>query len=181
MNEVLLRVLDEIEDQTDISEEESIRLNRLCKMLHELESLFEGSEVSDPSTYRRPSINLTLFPSQTSVGREVPIWFKFVFLSELLEASMVCALSCLYRVLRCANFVNVLSLRLISSSSSIMAISSISRLKRLSDLSAHSSLTRLCGIETSRRFSRDTLPSHPRRKMTSLHLSDTPIHFVYVL
>ncbi|GAA5977789.1 hypothetical protein JCM11641_006073 [Rhodosporidiobolus odoratus] len=68
VNEVLLRVLDEIEDQTDISEEESIRLNALCKMLHELESLFEGSE--------------------TSVGREVPIWFKFVFLSELLEASM---------------------------------------------------------------------------------------------
>ncbi|GAA5901340.1 hypothetical protein JCM5296_006764 [Sporobolomyces johnsonii] len=69
VNEVLLRVLDEIEDQTDISEEESIRLNKLCKMLHELESLFEGGE-------------------QTSVGREVPVWFKFVFLSELLEASM---------------------------------------------------------------------------------------------
>ncbi|GAA5897511.1 hypothetical protein JCM6882_003504 [Rhodosporidiobolus microsporus] len=68
INEVLLRVLDEIEDQADISEEESIRLNALCKMLHELESLFEGSE--------------------TSVGREVPVWFKFVFLSELLEASM---------------------------------------------------------------------------------------------
>ncbi|GAA5943718.1 uncharacterized protein JCM15063_005814 [Sporobolomyces koalae] len=68
VNEVLLRVLDEIEDQTDISEEESIRLNRLCKMLHELESLFDDSH--------------------TSVGREVPIWFKFVFLSELLEASM---------------------------------------------------------------------------------------------
>ncbi|GAA5945607.1 hypothetical protein JCM1841_003914, partial [Sporobolomyces salmonicolor] len=69
VNEVLLRVLDEIEDQTDISEEESIRLNKLCKMLHELEGLFEGGE-------------------QTSVGREVPVWFKFVFLSELLEASM---------------------------------------------------------------------------------------------
>ncbi|GAA6011922.1 hypothetical protein JCM10207_003430 [Rhodosporidiobolus poonsookiae] len=68
VNEVLLRVLDEIEDQADISEEESIRLNKLCKMLHELETLFEGSE--------------------TSVGREVPVWFKFVFLSELLEASM---------------------------------------------------------------------------------------------
>jgi len=51
VNEVLLRVLDEIEDQTDISEEESIRLNRLCKMLHELESLFEGSEVSSFALY----------------------------------------------------------------------------------------------------------------------------------
>ncbi|GAA5824155.1 hypothetical protein JCM11251_001543 [Rhodosporidiobolus azoricus] len=68
INEVLLRILDEIEDQADISEEESIRLNALCKMLHELESLFEGSE--------------------TSIGSEVPVWFKFVFLSELLEASM---------------------------------------------------------------------------------------------
>lgn len=46
VNEVLLRVLDEIEDQTDISEAESVRLNKLCKMLHELESLFDGSEVS---------------------------------------------------------------------------------------------------------------------------------------
>ncbi|BGP48144.1 ribosome bioproteinsis protein ytm1 [Rhodotorula kratochvilovae] len=68
INEVLLRVLDEIEEQTDISEEESIRLNKLCKMLHELESLFDGSE--------------------TSIGRESPSWYKFVFLSELLEASM---------------------------------------------------------------------------------------------
>lgn len=46
VNEVLLRVLDEIEDQTDISEAESVRLNKLCKMLHELESLFDGSDVS---------------------------------------------------------------------------------------------------------------------------------------
>ncbi|BGP24613.1 ribosome bioproteinsis protein ytm1 [Rhodotorula toruloides] len=68
VNEVLLRVLDEIEDQTDISEAESVRLNKLCKMLHELESLFDGSE--------------------TTAGREVPVWYKFCFLSELLEASM---------------------------------------------------------------------------------------------
>ncbi|GAA5981725.1 hypothetical protein JCM10908_004578 [Rhodotorula pacifica] len=68
VNEVLLRVLDEIEEQTDISEEESIRLNKLSKMLHDLEGLFDGSE--------------------TNVGREVPIWYKFSFLSELLEASM---------------------------------------------------------------------------------------------
>lgn len=45
VNEVLLRVLDEIEEQTDISEEESIRLNKLSKMLHDLEGLFDGSEV----------------------------------------------------------------------------------------------------------------------------------------
>ncbi|SGY44307.1 BQ5605_C001g00140 [Microbotryum silenes-dioicae] len=68
VNDVLLRVLDEIEGQLDISEEESIRLNKLCKMLHGLEDLFDEGV--------------------TSVGREVPVWFKFVFLSELLEASM---------------------------------------------------------------------------------------------
>lgn len=71
VNDVLQRVLDDIEDQVDISEDESIRLNRLCKELHELERLFDGTS------------------SSTSVGREVPVWFKFVFLSELLEASMV--------------------------------------------------------------------------------------------
>ncbi|SCZ98567.1 BZ3500_MvSof-1268-A1-R1_Chr3-1g05468 [Microbotryum saponariae] len=68
VNDVLLRVLDEIEGQLDISEEESTRLNKLCKMLHGLEDLFDEGV--------------------TSVGREVPVWFKFVFLSELLEASM---------------------------------------------------------------------------------------------
>lgn len=44
VNAVLLRVLVEIENQEDISEESSLRLNDLCKMLHELESLF----VEDP-------------------------------------------------------------------------------------------------------------------------------------
>lgn len=39
-NEVLERVLLEIEEQSDISEEESIRLNKLCKILHGLEDLF---------------------------------------------------------------------------------------------------------------------------------------------
>ncbi|KAI5474237.1 centromere/kinetochore protein ZW10 [Pseudohyphozyma bogoriensis] len=68
INDVLERVLNEIEDQADISEVESIRLNKLCKVLHGLESLFVEGE--------------------SSVGREVPIWFKFIFLSELLEASM---------------------------------------------------------------------------------------------
>lgn len=47
VNAVLLRVLVEIENQEDISEEASHRLNDLCKMMHELEGLFmEGEEVS---------------------------------------------------------------------------------------------------------------------------------------
>lgn len=46
VNAVLLRVLVEIENQEDISEEASHRLNDLCKMLHELEGLFmDGEEV----------------------------------------------------------------------------------------------------------------------------------------
>jgi hypothetical protein len=45
VNEVLQRILDEIMDQLDISEEESIRLNKLCKSLHGLEELFESDMV----------------------------------------------------------------------------------------------------------------------------------------
>lgn len=52
VNAVLLRVLVEIENQEDISEESSLRLNDLCKMLHELESLFveESATLDDVST-----------------------------------------------------------------------------------------------------------------------------------
>lgn len=47
VNSVLYRVLNEIEDQVDISEEESIKLNVLCKILHGLEGIFlEGEVVS---------------------------------------------------------------------------------------------------------------------------------------
>lgn len=89
MNEVLLRVLDEIETMDDISERESVRLNELCTMLHGLESLFEESGVRSALSRSLSFTSTDLFRSQTSVGREVPVWFKFVFLSELLEASMV--------------------------------------------------------------------------------------------
>lgn len=46
VNSVLTRVLTEIEDQSDISEQESIRLNSLCKILHGLEKLFMLDEKS---------------------------------------------------------------------------------------------------------------------------------------
>jgi hypothetical protein len=46
VNAVLTRVLTEIEEQSDISEEESIRLNQLCKILHGLEDLFMVGEES---------------------------------------------------------------------------------------------------------------------------------------
>jgi hypothetical protein len=40
VNDVLSRVLEEIEGQEDISEEESRRLNQLSKGMHSLENLF---------------------------------------------------------------------------------------------------------------------------------------------
>lgn len=67
INEVLLRVLDEIEEQTDISEDESIRLNKLCKMLHNLESLFDGSEVRRDSL--SPPLDLSSRVSLTTLSR----------------------------------------------------------------------------------------------------------------
>lgn len=52
VNAALLRVLVEIENQEDISEESSHRLNDLCKMLHELETLFmDGEQVSASPIY----------------------------------------------------------------------------------------------------------------------------------
>jgi hypothetical protein len=46
VNGVLLRVLVDIENQEDISEEASHRLNELCQMLHDAEKLFmDGEEV----------------------------------------------------------------------------------------------------------------------------------------
>lgn len=44
INDVLSRILDEIEDQNDIGEEESRQLNALCKILHGLDSLFAGPD-----------------------------------------------------------------------------------------------------------------------------------------
>ncbi|KAH9815574.1 Centromere/kinetochore Zw10-domain-containing protein [Melampsora americana] len=67
---ILERILREIEAQPDISEIESQRLNVLCKSLHGLSNLFSDD------------------PQETSFARYVPSWFKFCFLSELLEASM---------------------------------------------------------------------------------------------
>lgn len=49
VNAVLLRVLVDIENQQDISEEASHRLNELCQMLHDVEKLFmDGEDVSTP-------------------------------------------------------------------------------------------------------------------------------------
>lgn len=69
VNGVLARVLEEIEDQDDISEEDSKRLNRLCKMLHGLDALFvDGesvrfghpeSQIAGPTDSHRPPSRFT--------------------------------------------------------------------------------------------------------------------------
>jgi hypothetical protein len=53
VNAVLLRILVDIENQEDISEEASHRLMDLCNMLHDVENLFmDEDEVSLLHWYR---------------------------------------------------------------------------------------------------------------------------------
>ena len=87
VNAVLLRVLVDIENREDISEEASHRLNELCQMLHDVEKLFmEDEEVGCSLPKMEVKLTKTV---QSTVALHVPVWFKFKFLSELLEASMV--------------------------------------------------------------------------------------------
>jgi len=69
---VLQRILNEIEEQADIEESDSKQLNTICKSLHSLIDLFNLQPDFDPA----------------DIYRYLPSWFKFCFLSELLEASM---------------------------------------------------------------------------------------------
>jgi len=81
VNGVFARVLDDIGSQDDISEEESKRLNVLCRELHSLQTLFV------PPHYSHAAKSEEDVPP-TTIGDHAPLWFKFVYLSELLEASM---------------------------------------------------------------------------------------------
>ncbi|KAG8679682.1 hypothetical protein FRC09_018796 [Ceratobasidium sp. 395] len=71
VDDVLVRITEDILAMPDIPETESHRLHDICKILHAFESLFvlEGDTTS----------NVTL---------HVPSWFKYSYLSELLEASL---------------------------------------------------------------------------------------------
>ncbi|KAL7415552.1 hypothetical protein BDY24DRAFT_263485 [Mrakia frigida] len=71
LNSVLARMLQETIALQDITTKESHRLNEVCKMIHPLEELFV-EEVGMSS----------------SVVAFVPLWLKFCYLSELLEASI---------------------------------------------------------------------------------------------
>ncbi|KAG0144181.1 hypothetical protein CROQUDRAFT_660349 [Cronartium quercuum f. sp. fusiforme G11] len=74
---VLKRILNEIELQNDISEIESKQLNVLCKSLHNLSRLFIRNNSKEKEE-----------EEESLIAKYVPNWFKFCFLSELLEASM---------------------------------------------------------------------------------------------
>lgn len=150
VNEVLLRVLDEIEAQADISEEESIRLNKLCKMLHELESLFDGSEVCLPGwEYRHGARSLRLSCRQPSGVRCRPGGSSTSSLNCSRLPWSVVALSPLCSV---THVLIVCVDRPTSCSSSSMGISSTLRRKRSSRSCAHSLQTRRSAIKTSRRY-----------------------------
>lgn len=70
VNALLLRVLVDIENQEDISEEASLRLNELCKMLHELERLFtEGDEVRAELRGRKACTDMLAMNSHSRAWR----------------------------------------------------------------------------------------------------------------
>ncbi|KAG8678618.1 hypothetical protein FRC08_017636 [Ceratobasidium sp. 394] len=71
VDDVLVRVTEDILAMPDIPETESHRLHDICRIVHAFESLFiiEGDTTS-------------------SVTLHVPSWFKYSYLSELLEASL---------------------------------------------------------------------------------------------
>ena len=62
VNTVLLRILLCIENQEDISEGASLRLNDLCKMLHDLENLFmDGEEVRNPKQCMMTAADILIY------------------------------------------------------------------------------------------------------------------------
>ncbi|KAF8677565.1 Centromere/kinetochore Zw10 [Rhizoctonia solani] len=71
VEDVLSRLTDDILSMHDIPETESHRLHEICKLMHTFESLFvpDGESTSTVSQY-------------------VASWFKYSYLSELLEASL---------------------------------------------------------------------------------------------
>ncbi|CUA78197.1 Sorting nexin-41 [Cryptococcus neoformans var, neoformans B-3501A] [Rhizoctonia solani] len=71
VEDVLSRLTDDILSMHDIPETESHRLHDICKVMRTFESLFVADGESD-----------------SMVSQYVPSWFKYSYLSELLEASL---------------------------------------------------------------------------------------------
>jgi hypothetical protein len=84
--EILVLTMKEVEDMQDIGEEDSKRINEVCKVFEGLEACFED--------VRRALRCADAQLEQTSVGLHVPLWFKFAYLSEILDGSMVRANGC---------------------------------------------------------------------------------------
>lgn len=144
VNSVLLRVLTEIEDQEDISEEESIRLNKLCKSLHELETLFVG----DNGSVRLCTALPTLL---TSSSRRSDVRCRSGSNSS---SSLSCSRPRWY-VRSDVRHSDTTHRRTSSSCSTTPTLSTLRR-TRLSSSCGHSSRTRLCASRTSSTSSKDT-------------------------
>ncbi|KAG8692056.1 hypothetical protein FRC11_007022 [Ceratobasidium sp. 423] len=71
VEDVLSRLTEDILSMHDIPETESHRLHDICKVMHSFESLFTPNG-----------------ESASTVSHYVPSWFKYSYLSELLEASL---------------------------------------------------------------------------------------------
>lgn len=90
VQDVAQRMINEILSQEDVGEQESQNLSALCKMLHDLQDIFaEGERVSEHLDHRAFRLCLPVDTTQSLVGAFVPSWYKLLFLSEILEGSMV--------------------------------------------------------------------------------------------
>lgn len=81
VNTLLSRILSEIESHADIGEEESKQMNQLCKMLHDLDSLFAQGESVSVSLYcilvlepRSRILAAFTYPSGSSSSSSARFW-----------------------------------------------------------------------------------------------------------
>lgn len=90
VNDTLGQIITDVLAQEDIGEQESQNLSQLCKVLHPLQDIFiEGEKVRVLVSCRwAPPLTRATDP-QNHVGHFVPKWFKLLYLSEILEGSMV--------------------------------------------------------------------------------------------
>ena len=80
LSTVLTKLIGDVEDMSDIGEEESKRLKRFCDEIAKLSELFMQDDRSAVQDGREQGKDMT--------GVYTPNWFKFVYLAELLESSL---------------------------------------------------------------------------------------------
>ncbi|KAL8731350.1 MAG: hypothetical protein Q9166_003442 [cf. Caloplaca sp. 2 TL-2023] len=81
LSTVIDKILIDIEDMSDISEPESQRLTAYCKQVTALEGLFLPEQSIDTTSGGKDAVPLTAVYA--------PGWFKFQYLSEILDSSLV--------------------------------------------------------------------------------------------